>query len=235
MTSLVNTKWIWNNTISITEALGSFTVSFDCCGITYNVLSFSYITATGAASISYSAGGTTVTAWTSADGWTKQQYRGISFSSDPTTLVDTLIAIMEARAVVQTQDYYTDAVSIFGVAAAIRDKAETSDELVYPGGFIETINSITGYHPTGKLEITTTDEVDVFDYATAQVVDENLITDNIRGGISILGITGSPMVMNTELEEDYADEKSIRLGFSAFVNGEQVDGIIPTYAGAFRD
>lgn len=44
--------------------------------------------------------------------------------------------------------------------------------------------------PTGKITITSTNEVDVTDYALAQVVDENLIAGNIKKDISILGITG---------------------------------------------
>lgn len=45
--------------------------------------------------------------------------------------------------------------------------------------------------PEGKLEITSTAEVNVYDYATAQVVDENLIADNIKEDVEILGITGT--------------------------------------------
>lgn len=44
---------------------------------------------------------------------------------------------------------------------------------------------------TGKLTITDTAEKDVTNYATAQVVDENLVATNILNGVSILGINGS--------------------------------------------
>ena len=45
--------------------------------------------------------------------------------------------------------------------------------------------------PSGKKEITNTSEVDVTNYATAQVVDSNLKANNIKKGISILGVTGT--------------------------------------------
>lgn len=44
---------------------------------------------------------------------------------------------------------------------------------------------------TGKLEITGTAEVDVTAYASAQVVDANLIAGNIKKDVTILGVTGS--------------------------------------------
>ena len=44
---------------------------------------------------------------------------------------------------------------------------------------------------TGKLEITGTEEVNVTDYAKAQVVDEYLVADNIKKDVTILGVTGT--------------------------------------------
>lgn len=44
---------------------------------------------------------------------------------------------------------------------------------------------------TGKKEITGTAEVDVTAYATAQVVDANLIAGNIKKDVTILGVTGT--------------------------------------------
>ena len=45
--------------------------------------------------------------------------------------------------------------------------------------------------PTGKIEITDTKETDVSVYATAQIVDANLLPENIKDGVIILGITGT--------------------------------------------
>ena len=45
--------------------------------------------------------------------------------------------------------------------------------------------------PEGKLNITSTAEVDVYNYAKAQVVDANLVAGNIKEDVQILGVTGS--------------------------------------------
>lgn len=45
--------------------------------------------------------------------------------------------------------------------------------------------------PKGKKTITGTAEVDVTEYATAQVVDENLVAENIKSGVTILGVEGT--------------------------------------------
>lgn len=44
---------------------------------------------------------------------------------------------------------------------------------------------------TGKVTITGTAEVDVTNYAAAQVVDANLVAENIKKDVTILGVTGS--------------------------------------------
>lgn len=43
----------------------------------------------------------------------------------------------------------------------------------------------------GTLEITSTEPYDVSTYVEAQVVDSNLISSNIKSGVSILGVNGS--------------------------------------------
>lgn len=48
-----------------------------------------------------------------------------------------------------------------------------------------------GITPTGNINITNTNSTNVTNYATAQVVDANLIAGNIKNGVSILGVSGS--------------------------------------------
>lgn len=50
---------------------------------------------------------------------------------------------------------------------------------------------VKGITPSGKKTITSTAETDVTNFATAQVVDDNLVASNIKKGVSVLGITGT--------------------------------------------
>lgn len=50
---------------------------------------------------------------------------------------------------------------------------------------------VKGIIPSGKKTITSTAETDVTNFATAQVVDDNLVASNIKKGVSVLGITGT--------------------------------------------
>lgn len=70
--------------------------------------------------------------------------------------------------------------------------AETSEvkkAVTIDGDGVET--DIQGVQPSGKKEITTTEEVNVASYATAQVVDEDLVAGNIKKDVDILGVVGS--------------------------------------------
>ncbi len=70
--------------------------------------------------------------------------------------------------------------------------AETSEvkkAVTIDGDGAET--NIQGVTPTGKKEITSTAEVNVASYATAQVVDEDLVAGNIKKDVDILGVVGS--------------------------------------------
>ena len=49
----------------------------------------------------------------------------------------------------------------------------------------------TGITPTGNINITDTNVTDVTNYATAQVVDADLIASNIKKDVDILGVTGT--------------------------------------------
>lgn len=68
------------------------------------------------------------------------------------------------------------------------DIPEEAAEALIDAGYVEEYSLV---EPTGKLAITGTAEVDVAAYATAQVVDENLIAGNIKKDVTILGVTGT--------------------------------------------
>ena len=77
------------------------------------------------------------------------------------------------------------------IANAIRTKKGTSAKYL-PENMAEEISTIeTGIIPTGKIEITNTEEINVTNYETAQVVDSNLSAENIKEGVSILGKVGT--------------------------------------------
>lgn len=65
--------------------------------------------------------------------------------------------------------------------------AEVGAQLI-SDGLAEEYTLIT---PTGKKDITGTAEVDVTAYAKAQVVDANLVAENIKKDVTILGVTGT--------------------------------------------
>ncbi len=53
-----------------------------------------------------------------------------------------------------------------------------------------TADDLPAAPPSGKKTIDSTTEVDVSAYATAQVVDENLVAGNIKKDVEVLGILG---------------------------------------------
>ena len=58
-------------------------------------------------------------------------------------------------------------------------------------GCIDEITTVATPTPTGKLTITGTSEVNCSSYATAQVSDADLVAENIKKDVNILGVTGS--------------------------------------------
>lgn len=68
----------------------------------------------------------------------------------------------------------------------ITENGEDIDVTAYASANVNVPNP-----STGKLEITGTAEVDVTNYAAAQVVDANLIAGNIKKDVTILGVTGT--------------------------------------------
>ena len=54
-----------------------------------------------------------------------------------------------------------------------------------------TGNLVPGITPTGNIQLTSTAQTDVTNYATAQVVDADLVAGNIKKDVNILGVTGT--------------------------------------------
>ena len=71
-----------------------------------------------------------------------------------------------------------------------------------------------GIEPEGNIEITSTALTDVTQYATAQVVDANLLAGNIKKGVTILGVEGSletstePQLFEPVIDNTYINQLS---------------------------
>ena len=78
------------------------------------------------------------------------------------------------------------------IANAIRAKKGTSADIV-ADNFPSEIASIPtgGITPTGNINITDTNVTDVTNYATATIVDADLVASNIKKNVNILGVVGS--------------------------------------------
>ncbi len=61
----------------------------------------------------------------------------------------------------------------------------------YDGFSDVTVNVPQGITPTGNINITNTQQTDVTAYATAQVVDADLVPANIKKYVDILGVVGT--------------------------------------------
>lgn len=53
------------------------------------------------------------------------------------------------------------------------------------------VNVPQGITPSGNINITNMNQIDVTNYATAQVVDSDLVAGNIKKNVNILGVTGT--------------------------------------------
>lgn len=95
------------------------------------------------------------------------------------------------------------------------------------GAVVNPVGGIPVY-PSGKKTITSTAEVDVTDYATAQVVDEYLVAENVKKNVSILGVTGayegepSPYTTAT-VTVIYADSQNLDGLYAPVVGADSLD------------
>lgn len=80
-----------------------------------------------------------------------------------------------------------------------------------------TVSIPAGYTSGGTVAIATAEQ-------------NKIIAGNIKSGVSILGVSGSSMVLDTTLASGAAGASNIISGYSAFANGQKIDGTatVPT-------
>lgn len=99
--------------------------------------------------------------------------------------------------------------------------SEVKKAVVIDGDGVET--DIAGVQPTGKKEITSTAEVNVANYATAQVVDADLVAGNIKKDVDILGVVGT-------YEAAAGDFSTAAVTINKGEHGDAVTCIIPWFS-----
>lgn len=98
----------------------------------------------------------------------------------------------ETQIIMADSGYYgLDAVEVNAVTSAI-DANITAGNIKNNVSILGVTGTLQeGITPTGNINITSTSQTDVTNYATAQVVDANLVAGNIKKDTSILGVTGT--------------------------------------------
>ena len=131
----------------------------------------------------------------SAYGWNTYQYKdknitpenikfGVNINGVTGTFmggIDTSDATATANDILQGKTAYVGREKIEGVIETYADEFEDG-EIINLDGYIK---------PSGNINITDTNEIDVSQYATAKVLDSNLTPENILKGITILGVEGT--------------------------------------------
>lgn len=82
--------------------------------------------------------------------------------------------------------------------------------------------------PKGKIEITNTDEVNVTDFEIAQIVDENLKSENIAEDVEVLGIKGT-FRGGIDTSDGTITPNKVLKGEIGYSNDERIVGTIETY------
>lgn len=103
------------------------------------------------------------------------------------------------------------------------DDSLIPSNIVYGVNILGVEGSYTGIIPSGEIKITSTDLIDVTNYAHARVVDKNLVAANIARNKTILGVTGTyagdPSLEDrliTRTVTSYSNDRVTSIGNGAF-------------------
>ena len=127
------------------------------------------------------------------------------------TFYDTSGATASAGDILTSKTAYGSGGSISGSMA---NNGSTSGTISTKAG---TVSIPAGYTSGGTVSIDSTEQA-------------KIISGNIKSGATILGVSGSSMVIDTTLNSGAAAAGNILSGYSAFVNGSKIDGsaTVPT-------
>lgn len=119
----------------------------------------------------------------------------------------------------------TESPSITAIANALKAKMR-SGVTIKPLDFAKYISKI-GTSTSGTINITNLNLTDVTSYANAKITDSNLVTGNIKQGISILGVAGKNSVIDTNGGDVAPFEMAINK--VAYANRERIVGTARIY------
>ena len=116
------------------------------------------------------------------------------------------------------------------LADIIRDRNNVSITWI-PSQLPAQISGMSGVIPVGNINLTNAATTyNVTNYLTAQIVDSNLVSANIKGGVTILGVAGKTSVKETN--DANAVAADITLNKTGYVNGAKITGSAkPTVSG----
>ena len=116
-----------------------------------------------------------------------------------------------------------------GTCREWQDLRSTSAVFTVPiGRFYRVVASSNPLHTASLSPATTVVAAGYYSATNLALVDSDLATANLRGGSTLFGVTGSPMVVNTS--SGNATTNDVLAGRIAWVDGTAVTGAIPARA-----
>ena len=114
-----------------------------------------------------------------------------------------------------------------GAGRAWQDLRSTSGVFTVPiGRFYRVVASSNPLHTARLSPTTTAVNAGFYEATNLAAVDVDLGSANLRSGVSVFGITGTPSVVNTS--SGNATTNDLLAGRVAWVNGSAITGAIPT-------
>jgi hypothetical protein len=114
-----------------------------------------------------------------------------------------------------------------GACREWQDLRSTSGVFTVPiGRFYRVVASSNPLHTASLSPATTAVNAGYYEATNLAAVDADLVSANVRSGVSIFGVTGTPAVVNTA--SGNATTNDLLAGRVAWVNGAAITGAIPT-------